>query len=46
MLDRTIITAAFRPREAGQLHDDTSGDRMDLKLGTEPQPFRSRRFQL
>lgn len=38
MLDRTIITAAFRRREAGQLHDDTSGDRMDLKLGPNHNP--------
>lgn len=28
--DRTIITAAFRRRVAGDLHDDTSGDQMDL----------------
>jgi hypothetical protein len=31
--DRTIITATFRRRLAGELHDDTSGDQMDLMKG-------------
>lgn len=28
--DRIIITAAFRCRVSGDLHEDTSGDQMDL----------------
>jgi len=31
--DRTIITAAFRRRVAGELHENTSGDQMDLRNG-------------
>lgn len=31
--DRTIITAAFLRRIAGELHDDASGGQMDLISG-------------
>jgi hypothetical protein len=46
--DRTIITAAYRRRIAGELHDETSGDQMDLMNGEEGpnNPFRSRTVQL